>query len=68
VPIVEDGIRYGSKQCGRRMRTGGVQNEETILARSSEKRFVVLAKEGPVLSKGPLLIPGGLAYAEKVAT
>lgn len=50
------------------MRTGGVQNEETILARGSEKRFVVLAKEGPVLSKGPLLIPGGLAYAEKVAT
>jgi hypothetical protein len=68
VPIVEDGIRYGSKQCGRRMRTGGVQDEETILARGSEKRFVVLAKEGPVLSKGPLLIPGGLAYAEKVAT
>jgi hypothetical protein len=65
---VEDGIRYGSKQCGRRMRTGGVQNEETILARGSEKRFVVLAKEGPVLSKGPLLIPGSLADAEKVAT
>ena len=33
-----------------------------------EKRFVVLAKKGPVLSKSPLLIPGGLAYAEKVAT
>jgi hypothetical protein len=48
--------------------TGGVQDEETILARGSEKRFVVLAKEGPVLSKCPLLIPGGLAYAEKVAT
>jgi hypothetical protein len=67
VPVVEDGIRYGSKQCARRMRTGGVQDEETILARGSEKRFVVLAKEGPVLSKGPLLIPGSLADAEEVA-